>query len=234
MVSNQEHERFDRTLQASLAALGVDITNGQRELMYRHYQLVVEANTRFNLTRITSPEDAAVKHYADSLSVLKLPDLKRSSTQSVLDIGSGAGFPAVPLAIACPQWNVHAIDGTGKKVRFVTDAVGHLGLTNVRAQHVRAEAKEWGAMAFDLVLLRAVAEFANGIELGARHLTESGRIVLYKTALMTNAEKQAGRQMARRYDLRPLPPVKYRVSAGGETYHRVLLPFSRNAGRDVC
>ncbi len=224
--AGDERQRFDAALRTALAAMGCVISETESEVMFRHYQLVVEANQRFNLTRITSPEEAAVKHYADSLSLLTIEGIDRAETLAVLDIGTGAGFPAVPLAIACRAWSVHAIDGTGKKVAFVADTARRLGLGNLRATQARAETmKREARHEYDLVLMRAVTDAARGISLAADFIVEGGLLVLYKTAHLTVQEQRAAEQTARRLRLQPLPAVPVTLSDGLETFKRLLLVY---------
>jgi len=136
--NTQDHDVFDAALCRAVAALGLAVDQGQRARMYAHFRRVIEANRVFNLTRITAPADAAVQHYADSLSLLAAPWIDAGGPLTVLDVGTGAGFPAIPLAIVCCHWDITAIDGTGKKARFVAETAAALKLTNVRAGHARA------------------------------------------------------------------------------------------------
>src|SRR5687767_11867845 len=107
---SDESQIFHAALQPALAALRIEVGPAQQEQMFAHYSKVVEANREFNLTRITSPADAAVKHYADSLALLVMPEFCTDRRLEVLDVGTGAGFPAVPLAIVCETWTIVAID----------------------------------------------------------------------------------------------------------------------------
>ena len=195
---------FAATLLAAVKSIELDLKAEQVEDMYRHYQLVVEANRRFNLTRITAPAEAAVKHYADSLAPLVDPRYADDRTLTILDVGTGAGFPAVPLAIVRPRWRITAIDGTGKKARFVADAVRALGLENLEAVHGRAAelARERPA-SFDLILLRAVGTLAKGLQETHRLLRPGGAAIFYKTASLDPAERREGRDTAERLGLRP-------------------------------
>lgn len=106
------------------------------EVYARHAGLVLETNRHLNLTRITEPDDMAVKHYLDSWQLRKL---HRFDTHRVLDLGTGAGFPGIPLAAAIPdaQWTL--IDGTRKKIDFVKRCIEELGLDNATAEWERAE-----------------------------------------------------------------------------------------------
>lgn len=119
--------------------------------------LLVETNEKFNLTAVTDPEEIAFKHFADCAALIPLLPRKGK----ILDVGCGAGFPSLVLAILCPDLSVVALDATEKKVRFVSDCAAALGLANLTAVSGRAEtlAAQGNALreSFDAVTARAVA-----------------------------------------------------------------------------
>ncbi len=216
---------FRDALMAATAPLGVAPDSGQEERMWAHFARMVEANRQFNLTRITTPADAAVKHYADSLSLLAVPGIDRGRALNVVDMGTGAGFPAVPLAIVCPAWRITAIDGTGKKVRFVAEAAEALGLRNLVARHARGDefARMTGAR-FDLVVLRAVAKINPGLVEVQPLVKRGGAIVFYKTTAMGADEAAAGRKQAAFLKLNMRDPVDIDlVSADGPLHRRFIV-----------
>lgn len=147
--------------------------------------LLVEANKTVNLTRITEPEEFAVKHVADSLSIAReFPELT-TGYGKIADIGCGAGFPSLVLAMAFPNLRITAIDSTGKKTAFVERAIAALGLRNVRVVHGRSNelnCKPQFRHQFDVVTARAVAA-APIIYLDACDFIKrrTGRFILYKT-----------------------------------------------------
>jgi 16S rRNA (guanine527-N7)-methyltransferase len=142
----------------------------------RHLEWIEEANRHFNLTRIQGARDAAIKHVLDSL----LPWAHFSGARRVLDAGTGAGFPGLPLALVLPHVAFTLAESTGKKARFVESVVAELGLTNVAVVNERAE--DWlRANHTDLITGRALAPldkacgfFANAIRGGARALLYKG------------------------------------------------------------
>jgi 16S rRNA (guanine527-N7)-methyltransferase len=221
-----EKRVFCEALDHAAEATGLRLTDPQRDAMYAHFGLMTEANRHFNLTRITSPIAAAVKHYADALSILAAPwlDLQRSLT--VLDVGTGAGFPAVPLAIVRPDWQITAIDGTGKKVRFVAGVAERLCLANLDAQHVRASEYP-GAAEFDLVLLRAVGAIDTSLRETAPLAAPDGTVVFYKTADLPARELELGNRRAARLGLIPLEPFDVTLPGEEEILHRRLLAYRR-------
>jgi len=219
---------FEGALTQALTALDVTADSIQRERMFAHYELVVEANRRFNLTRITAPAEAAVKHYADSLTVLTMPDT-RTKQFRVVDVGSGAGFPAVPLAIVCPRWQVLAIDGTGKKAAFVAECATRLRLPNLHAQHIRGAdlARERGDV-FDLVLLRAVSKLADGLREVHGLIAPGGRAVFYKTQHLEPAEAHAAAAAASNLKLTADSPLDCTLPCpDGTNLARRLIAYRR-------
>ena len=115
---------MERPLAQRLARWQIKLSPKQLGQMVAHHDAMVEANRRLNLTRITDPVESAVRHYADSLALLAWSRDSAVSIRTLLDVGTGAGFPAVPLAIMKPKWKITAIDGTKKKIDFVRETAG--------------------------------------------------------------------------------------------------------------
>ncbi len=127
---------FRRALAEALDLLGVGLDAGPVENLERFALMVLDANALMNLTSVTDPRGVAVKHFADSLSLLRLAFPEEAS---VVDVGTGGGFPGVPLAIVRPDLEVVLLDATQKKTRFLNDACRELGLENCKAVTGRAE-----------------------------------------------------------------------------------------------
>lgn len=139
--------------------LGFDLPDDRMALLAEFQERVLRENQYMNLTAITDPEEFVIKHVADSLSVLKTVALRNA--ERVLDVGTGAGFPGIPLAIAAPEKEFVLIDALQKRVRFLVRFIDEFGLKNVVALHVRAEElarEEYYRERFDCVVSRAVAE----------------------------------------------------------------------------
>lgn len=164
----------------------------QQALFQHLYQAVLEGNQRLNLTRITEPQEFWEKHIWDSLSGVQpwlapalepQADTPEAAPLSMLDIGTGAGFPGVPVAIALPQHRITLLDSTRKKIAFLEDLSTQLGLTNVRAIANRAETlghHPQHRAAYDRVLLRAVAPVSVCAEYALPFLRQGGIAVLYR------------------------------------------------------
>ena len=138
-----------------------------------HLRLIVEANRSFNLTRITDPHEAAIKHVLDSVVPWRL----FQSARHVLDAGSGAGFPGIPLALVLPEVRFTLAESIQKKARFVEGAVTTLGLSNVIVAPTRAE-ETWRDC--DVITGRALAPLPRIFDLFAPALKAGRTILLYK------------------------------------------------------
>ncbi|MBQ8690381.1 MAG: 16S rRNA (guanine(527)-N(7))-methyltransferase RsmG, partial [Phascolarctobacterium sp.] len=138
---------------------GCECTERQLWQFTRYYELLVETNKVMNLTAITEPEEVAVKHFIDSLLAYD----KGFENKSLADVGTGAGFPGVPLKIYCPSLKVTLIDSLGKRLKFLEQVIVELGLENISCQHLRAEdagRNKAFREKFDLVTARAVARLS--------------------------------------------------------------------------
>ncbi|HEY9636513.1 MAG TPA: 16S rRNA (guanine(527)-N(7))-methyltransferase RsmG [Coleofasciculaceae cyanobacterium] len=155
----------------------------QKQLFQRLYEEILLGNRQLNLTRITTPVEFWEKHLWDSLRGV-LPQLQSmTSPQRVIDIGTGAGFPGVPVAIAFPHFSVTLLDSTRKKINFLETLVAKLGIDNATPLTGRAEqvAKQpQHRQAYDIALLRAVAPVSICAEYALRLLKTDGLAILYR------------------------------------------------------
>ena len=159
----------------------------------RHLDLIAEANQHFNLTRIVSPREAAIKHVLDSV----LPWRLFQGASEVADAGSGAGFPGIPLALVLPETRFTLLESTQKKARFLESAVAALALPNVEVRAVRAE--EWlTANLVEIVTARAVAPLNRAASLFAPALRGGARVLLYKGPDAQTEIAEAAPETARR------------------------------------
>lgn len=176
--------------------LGLALSETQLEQFLTYRTELLDWNTRMNLTAITKPEEVLLKHFLDSLTLLPLIDKPRLR---LLDIGTGAGFPGLPLKIARPQWSVTLLEATGKKVTFVNHVIEALLLKDVVAVHGRAEEfahkREYRAK-FDVVTARAVAAIPTLLEYSAPYCHVGGLIIFPKKGELTG-ELAQGKQAAK-------------------------------------
>lgn len=129
-------EEFLSALLEGLTLLGLKADDATLNRCLKFSLFLLEANQTQNLTRLTTPRDVAVKHFADSLSVLALIP---QGTKSLVDVGSGAGFPGIALAIFAPDLEVTLMDATARKVKFLEESARHLELGNVKTLTGRSE-----------------------------------------------------------------------------------------------
>ncbi len=168
-------------LSSGAAELGIALDDAQLDQFDRFTMLLLEWNRKFNLTKITDPLEIAVKHYLDSLSVLcavAVPD-----DSSVIDVGTGAGLPGIPLKIARPDLHMTLLDSVRKKLVFAETAMRQLHISGFELVHARAEdAARDGAYRekFDFAVSRAVARLAVLAELCVPFCREGGWFVAYK------------------------------------------------------
>ncbi len=161
------------------------LTDMQREQLALYFELLVKGNEKMNLTAIVSPEDAVDKHFVDSL--LALPHLQQFAR--CIDVGTGAGFPGIPLLIARPDLNMTLLDSLNKRVQFLQDTLHELHL-HAQCVHARAEDAAKGAPhreRYDIALSRAVAPLPVLLELTAPFLKVGGVSICYKGK---NAEEE--------------------------------------------
>lgn len=150
---------FAEILAARGAEAQLSFTEEQLAQFTRYYELLVETNKVMNLTAITEPEEVAVKHMVDSL--LAYEDGMQGKT--LVDVGTGAGFPGVPLKIYCPSLKVTLVDSLGKRLRFLEQVIDELGLKGIRCEHLRAEdagRSKKHREQYDYVTARAVARLS--------------------------------------------------------------------------
>jgi 16S rRNA (guanine527-N7)-methyltransferase len=165
-------------LDAGGNALGIDLDQSQLDLLWQYALLLRERSQHVNLTAIVSLEGILTLHMLDSLSLA--PHL--GDAQRIIDVGTGGGFPGVPLAVACPAKRFTLIDGTQKKTRFVAEAIAALDIRNAHAIAARAE-NYGGERNFDAVVLRAVGSLADVLHNTGRLLAPHGRILAMKGKL---------------------------------------------------
>ena len=149
---------FLTELRAAAAVAQFPLTEAQLRQFALYHKLLIDWNTRMNLTAITEPREVALKHMVDSLTAYDAALF--AGAPAVLDVGTGAGFPGLPLKIFAPHIRLTLMDALGKRVTFLETVVQELGLKNVRCVHARAEEaardKTYRAR-YDLVVSRAVA-----------------------------------------------------------------------------
>lgn len=174
---------FSKFLQQSAERYGVMLTAGQLKAFHTYYELLIEWNQKMNLTAITGPQEVAVKHMIDSLSCYDRTVFKPDC--SMIDVGTGAGFPGLPLKIMHPSFRLTLLDSLNKRVNFLQCVVQALGLHGVEVIHSRAEdgarQKPFREL-FDVAVSRAVARLNVLCELCLPFVKVGGYFVALKGA----------------------------------------------------
>lgn len=179
-------------LEQKLGELGIKQDQNQLERFHKFYQLLIEWNKVMNLTGITEYEDVVEKHFVDSLSIIKAIDL--SGIHTVIDVGTGAGFPGIPLKIAFPHLRVVLLDSLNKRIKFLDEVISQLGLTEICTIHGRAEEyarKEEYREQFDLCVSRAVANLSTLSEYCLPYIQVGGMFVPYKSGEIDDEVEQS-------------------------------------------
>lgn len=172
---------FDHFLE-EVNKLSIQLTEKQLEQFQTYYEMLVEKNKVMNLTGITEWEEVLEKHFLDSISLIRAIDLKQNLT--VMDMGTGAGFPGIPLKIAFPNLKVTLADSLNKRVLFLQEVIDELGLEEIEAIHGRAEdlAKDKKyRQQYDLSVSRAVANLTTLSEYCLPFVKIGGQFVSYKS-----------------------------------------------------
>jgi 16S rRNA (guanine527-N7)-methyltransferase len=191
--------------------LGIDLSSAQQQQLLDYVGLLNKWNKAYNLTAVRQPAEMVVRHLLDSLSVL--PHVQATE---IIDVGTGAGIPGIPLAIALPSLKVTLLDSNGKKTRFAKQAALELGLANVEVVQARAEQYR---NASPQVISRAFASLPDMLDVAGHLLAPGGRMLAMKAAL-TDVE-MAGVQA-------PWKAERIALTVPGLDERRQLIILTRN------
>ena len=175
--SLDKSDLLSRKLETGLDALGVAISTSARSSLLEYCELLIKWNKTFNLTSVDDPEQMISLHLLDSLAVLPFLPAGR-----VLDVGTGAGLPGIPLAIARPEQKFVLLDSNGKKTRFLVQASGQLGLENVEVVNQRVEQYQAHEL-FDVIISRAFSSLGQFLSACNHLLSPRGQFLAMKGKL---------------------------------------------------
>lgn len=215
-------------LSARLTACGIPHDEQLPGKLLRYHALLMDWNTRMDLTAVTEEAEMIDKHYVDSLIALGVPGLI-PRTGTLIDVGTGAGFPGLPLALACPELRVTLMDAQKKRLNFLQAVIDELQVRNVTLVHARAED---GAQfpqhreKYDVAVARAVASLAVLSEYLLPFVRVGGKAVCWKGPALTE-ELQQGRRAAHLLGGRVEEPVS--VTIPGRDWQHMLLPVAKTA-----
>ena len=186
-------------LKKDLDEFGIGLTVEMEEQFLLYYNMLVEWNSFMNLTAITDFDEVLKKHFTDSISLIRaIPDLAEKKYK-IIDVGTGAGFPGIPLKIVFPNLSVLFLDSLNKRVNFLNEVITRLQLTDITAVHGRAEDfarnKEYRE-SFDLCVSRAVANLATLSEYCIPFVKRNGRFVSYKSEKVSEEFDVSGKAIS--------------------------------------
>lgn len=186
-------------LKKDLNEFGIELTVEMEEQFLLYYNMLIEWNSFMNLTAITDFDEVLKKHFTDSVSLIRaIPDLGEKKYR-MIDIGTGAGFPGIPLKIVFPNISVVLLDSLNKRVNFLKEVISKLQLTDITAMHGRAEDfaqnKEYRE-SFDLCVSRAVANLATLSEYCLPFVKKNGRFISYKSEKVSEEFEISGKAIS--------------------------------------
>lgn len=186
-------------LKKDLNEFGIELTAEMEEQFLLYYNMLIEWNSFMNLTAITDFDEVLKKHFTDSVSLIRaIPDLGEKKYR-IIDIGTGAGFPGIPLKIVFPNISVVLLDSLNKRVNFLKEVISKLQLTDITAMHGRAEDfaqnKEYRE-SFDLCVSRAVANLATLSEYCLPFVKKNGRFISYKSEKVSEEFDVSGKAIS--------------------------------------
>lgn len=175
-----------------LNGIGVNLTDKQVNQFLKYFEMLVEKNKVMNLTSITEFDEVIEKHFVDSLQIAQYVDLTQEV--SIIDVGTGAGFPGIPLKIAFPEIKVTLLDSLNKRINFLNEVIDELGLEKITALHGRAE--DYGKNGtyreqFDYCVSRAVANMSSLSEYCLPFVKVGGSFIPYKSGNIDEELEQA-------------------------------------------
>ena len=179
-----------------IKCLGINPTDKQLADLETYYDMLIEWNNKINLTRIIDKEDVYLKHFYDSLTVVRIQNLEEVNT--ICDVGTGAGIPGIILKIFYPHLKLTLIDSKEKKLKFIDEVIKRLDLKDTKTVHTRAEEyKE----KYDLVVSRAVANIETLLKYTMHLLNKDGKLIAMKGDIDKELTKDVEKNIQKKYNI---------------------------------
>ena len=185
-------EEFEKELKN----LSITLSAEQKELLNHFYHIMLEWNSKMNLTRITEEKEVYLKHFYDSLTVSKVVDLTKVKT--LCDVGTGAGFPGIVLKIVFPNIKITLIDSLQKRVNYLNEVIKELGLKEIEAIHIRGE--EYKGQ-FDVVTSRAVANIEKLVGYTMHLVSKNGVFIAMKGNIEEELTENVKQKLNKKYSI---------------------------------
>ena len=179
-----------------LEKIGIKPTEKQLNQLEKFYELLIEWNQKINLTRITEKNEVYLKHFYDSLTIVKAIDLNK--VDSLCDIGTGAGFPGIVLKIMFPNLRITLIDSLQKRINYLNEIIKELDLKDIEAIHVRGEDFKGS---FDVVTSRAVANIEKLVNYTMHLVSKDGVFIAMKGDIETELTKEVETKLNKKYQI---------------------------------
>ena len=180
----------------AIKQLGLTPTTQQLQQLEKFYQLLIDWNKKINLTRITDKEDVYLKHFYDSLTIIKEIDLSKVNT--LCDVGTGAGFPGVVLKIFYPNLKITLVDSLLKRVNYLNEIIKELELKDIKAIHTRGEDYH---ETFDIVTARAVANIEKLLKYTMHLVNKNGKLIAMKGNIEEELTKDVKNRINKKYKI---------------------------------
>lgn len=199
-------EKFIMQMNKELMDIDISLTNKQMDQFFKYYEMMIDWNERVNLTAITEMEEVVTKHFVDSLTLNKIVLDMEEKDYNLIDVGTGAGFPGIPLKIVFPKIKVTLVDSLNKRVKFLNEVISTLELENIISIHGRAEDLGHNNVSretYDICVSRAVANLATLSEYCLPFVKPGGSFISYKSGKIEvemNASKGAIKKLSGEVD----------------------------------